>query len=117
MGHIVNVNGYKPETQKVSEVINFKGPNCVRELRQFLAMLGFYSKFIENYSQEVVHLCGLLKKNVPFNWSSECEDAFQILKQQLENPSMLHYPDCAKPYLTNRCFGVCYQLCFIPRKK
>ena len=67
VGHIVNANGYKPETQKVSEIINFKRPSCVRELRQFLGMSGFYGKFIENYSQEVVPLCGLLKKNVPFN--------------------------------------------------
>ena len=62
-------------------------------------MSGFYRKFIENYSQEVVPLCGLLKKNVSFSWSLECEDAFQFLKQQLENPSMLHYPDFAKPFI------------------
>ena len=67
VGHIVNANSYKPETQEVSEIINFKRPNCVRELRQFHGMSGFYKKFIENYSQGVVPLCGLLKENVPFN--------------------------------------------------
>ena len=66
--------------------INFKRPTCVRELRQFLGMSGFYRKFIENYSHEIVPLCSLPRKNAAFNWSSECEAAFQYLKEQLMNP-------------------------------
>lgn len=43
----------------------------------------------------------LLRKNMAFIWTEECEDAFLLLKQKLTSPPVLAYPDFDKPfYLT-----------------
>ena len=48
VSHKVNRGGYAPETIKVKEIIDFKRPSNITELRSFLEVLGFYRKFIKD---------------------------------------------------------------------
>ena len=55
-------------------------PSMVKQLRAFLGFKNFYHLFIEKFSEIAMPLNGLLKKNVPFEWSPECQEAFLTLK-------------------------------------
>jgi len=64
-------------------------------------MTGYYRKFIENYAKEAKPLTKLLKKQETFNWTEECEKAFEFFIQKLTTNPILVYPDFEKTfYLT-----------------
>ena len=57
-------------------------------------------------------LIRLTKKNVEFNWSAECQTAFDFLKESLTTVPVLAYPDPNKPYIlytdaSDTCIGAC----------
>ena len=99
VSHKVNRAGHAPETIKVKEIIDFKRPSNVTELRSFLGMSGFYRTFMKDYSRETVPLCELFKKKAKFDWTENCESAFQYLKEHLENPQLLSFPDFSRPFI------------------
>ncbi|KAL4153185.1 hypothetical protein QTP88_001018 [Uroleucon formosanum] len=55
--------------------------------------------FIENYSAIAKPITNLLKKDVAFNWSEECDKAFGKLKHALCTEPVLQYPDFTKEFI------------------
>ena len=82
--HIINKQGVKPDKTKVTDIVNFKRPENVSELKTFLGMASYFRKFIPEFSEHTAVLYGLLKKNVVFEWSAECESSFVYVKTKLE---------------------------------
>ena len=58
-------------------------PTNVSEVRSFLGLVTFYSKFVPNLATMAGPINQLTRKNVPFDWNEECQKAFQSLKQEL----------------------------------
>lgn len=81
-------------------------PKSVKSLRRFLALTGYYKKFIRGYDSIVVPFTMLLKKS-SFIWSKEAEVAFNELKRAVTQPLVLRLPDFSKN-VTIECdaFGV-----------
>lgn len=52
-------------------------------MRQFLGKINYYHKFIDNCAIRLEPLHNLLRKNVPFVWSPDCQDCFEDLKKRL----------------------------------
>lgn len=61
-------------------------------------MAGYYRRFIPNFSKVSKPITELLKKGVKFDWSSECEEAFQKLKVFLTTAPILAQPNIEKPF-------------------
>jgi len=61
-------------------------------------MAGYYRRFILSFSKISMPITELLKKEVKFEWSSECEEAFQILKTSLTAAPILAQPNLEKPF-------------------
>ena len=61
-------------------------------------MSGFYRKFVPNFSTLVAPVTELLKQNVKFVWSHECERVFNNLKAILANNPVLMAPNLDKPF-------------------
>ena len=71
-----------------------------------------YRRFIPNFSEIAIPLIRLTKKNVEFNWSAECQTAFDFLKESLTTVPVSAYPDPNKPYIlytdaSDTCIGAC----------
>ena len=86
-------------------------PTCVREL-SFICMHSYYRRFIANLPASMKPLIRLTKKFKNFEWSKECQDAFDFLKESLRIGPVLAYPDTSKPYIlhmdaSDDCFGAC----------
>lgn len=79
LGFIVGNGVLKTDPSKVQAIVEFPSPVTVKQVRRFLGMTGWYRRFIANYSEITSPLTNLLKKNVPFSWPAEAEDAFQQL--------------------------------------
>jgi hypothetical protein len=59
-------------------------------------MAGYYRRFIHEFSKISKPITELLKNQVKFVWSLECEEAFQTLKKLLTTALVLAQPDIEK---------------------
>ena len=62
-------------------------------MQRFLEFAGFYRRFIRDYSRVVLPLTRLTGEHVPFDWSPECEAAFNTLKTAFTTAPVLHHFD------------------------
>ena len=76
MGHTISQDGISVDPEKVQEVMNWKPPTTVRQIRSFLGLAGYYRRFIPDFSRIAKPMTELLKKGVKYEWSQKCEDAF-----------------------------------------
>jgi hypothetical protein len=62
-------------------------------------MVGFYSRFIPDYSHKTAVLHALKKKGVKFEWNDDHQKAFEGLKLALIEPPVLQIPDFSKEFV------------------
>ena len=74
---------------KIAVVISLEVPTNLKELQGFLGCVGYYRRFVENYSKIAASLNQLLKKDIEYVWNEERQKAFQTLKDQLMKAPVL----------------------------
>src|SRR6266542_3500935 len=80
LGHIISEGGISVDPSKVRDVLTWKTPQNVGDIRSFLGLAGYYRRFIEGFSKIAKPMTALLEKRAVFKWTSAQEDAFQELK-------------------------------------
>ncbi|XP_016165032.1 uncharacterized protein LOC107607616 [Arachis ipaensis] len=83
---------------KVKAIKEWEPPNKVSELRSFLGLANYYQRFIKGYSTKAAPLTDLLKKNHSWEWSKECQKAFDELKAAITEGPVLALPDYSKVF-------------------
>ena len=92
LGHRVDAQGVHTSEKKVKAIVDAPTPRNLAELRSFLGMLNFYTKFLPNLSSLLHPLHQLLKAGQHWQWSEDCDRAFTAAKQKLaEAPVLAHY--------------------------
>ena len=86
-------NGIHPDPEKVNSLRNADAPKDKSELRSFLGMSNFSARFIKNYSTLTYELRKLMKADVPWEWGEKQQKAFDILRNQLCENSVLNHFD------------------------
>ena len=89
LGFYLSKDGIEADPSKVSAIRNTPTPTNTAQVRSFIGAASFYRRFVPNFSQKVNPLNKLLGKDVPFVWTSDCECAFQQLKEALITPPVL----------------------------
>jgi hypothetical protein len=82
----------------VKDVLNWKPPTDVGEIRSFLGLAGYYRRFIEGFSKLAKPMTSLLEKNAKFVWSEQCQVSFEELKKRLTTAPVLVLPDLSKKF-------------------
>ena len=72
--------------RKVGGNLKTRSPQNMDELRQFLGLTGFCRKFVPFYADITKCLTKLLKKGIKFDWTEQCESAFNTLKNYAQHP-------------------------------
>ena len=98
LGHLVSGNGIKPLPEKLESVKKMPAPTTPKEIKQFLALVGYYRKFIPGFADIARPVTNLTKQDVPFEWTIQCQASFEMLKDALITSPILKYPDPNKPY-------------------
>ena len=93
LSHVVLTSGVLVNPEKVEAVISWERPKLVFEIRCFLALAGYYRRFIEDFSRLAAPMTRLNRKEVKFEWNDLCERAFQELKRRLTSTPILIIPD------------------------
>lgn len=92
LGHVISEKGISVDPAKIEAVVNWERPTSVSEIRSFLDLAGYYSRFVKEFSRIAGPLSRLTQKNVKFEWSTECENSFQDLKERLVSAPILSLP-------------------------
>jgi hypothetical protein len=98
LGHVITKGGIAVDPGKVRDVLNWKPPTTVSEIRSFLGLAGYYRRFIEGFSKIVKPLTSLLEKDRKFEWSEACQNSFEELRKRLTTAPMLTMPDIHKSF-------------------
>jgi hypothetical protein len=99
LGHEILEGGFiKPNLEKIQAISDWPAPKNLKELQSFLGFVNFYRRFISDVSKRAAPLFQLLRKECTFAWTSECEVAFNFLKQSLTTSPVLLIPDPDKPF-------------------
>jgi hypothetical protein len=89
----VSGKGLAVDPTKVAALKDFPVPQDVSHVRYFLGTTNYFRRFVRKYAEVVRPLTDLLKKDLPFNWSQECQQAFEQIKHLLTTAPILVLPD------------------------
>ena len=128
LGRVVLANGYKLDPTSIAPVLNLakNPPKTVGEVRQIIGLLGYYRKYIKDFSritkpiydllatklakEDIVKVrshsrskgkrdSGQLPSNHPINWTEEHQVALEHLTKHLTSPPVMAYPNFEEPFL------------------
>ncbi|GJQ96186.1 reverse transcriptase domain-containing protein [Tanacetum coccineum] len=91
-------NGIEVDKAKVDVIAKLPHPTTVKGIWSFLGHVGFYRRFIQDFSKIARPMTRLLEKDTTFFFSKECIEAFQTLKKKLTEAPILVAPDWDLPF-------------------
>ena len=83
LGHKVVPRGTAPMADKVEAIVKMLPPTNVSELRAVLGTANYYRKFVKDYSTIAAPLNNLLREDGTWDWSNDCQRAFDTIKERL----------------------------------
>jgi hypothetical protein len=86
LGHVISERGIEVDKAKVEMVEQLPPPTDVKSFRSFLGHVGFYRRFIKDFSKITKPLTQLLQKDVAFDFDEKCLAAFQTLNALVSSP-------------------------------
>ena len=66
MGHVVSASDVSVGSEKVEVVVSWERPKSVFEITSFLGLVGYYRRFIEDFSHLAVPMTRLTRKEVKY---------------------------------------------------
>ena len=109
LGHVVSGKGISTNPKKIEAVTKWPTPKTVYDVRSFLGFVGYYRRFIKNFSKitkpirEVI--TGLenqskrAAKKTYVEWTDIADSAFETLKTMCVSTPILAYPDYQLPFI------------------
>ena len=105
LGHIIGRDGIKVDPAKISCIADWPVPANVHDLRSFLGLANYFRRFVKAYSIMAAPMTKLTGKNAKWEWTEECQQAFDRLKHNLVHSPVLISPDTSQPFevVTDAC--------------
>jgi transposase InsO family protein len=92
LGYILTSQGLEVDPGKVSVLRDWMPPTTVTGVKSFLGFAGFYRQFVPEFSRIAKPLIMLQSPARPFVWDSDCQQAFdQVREALLAIPTLFHF--------------------------
>ena len=98
LGHLISKDGIQPSQSKLEAVINAPKPSNVSQLKAFLGLVNYYSRFLKNLAIDLQPLYKLLQKNICWKWGKDQREAFKKVKNKIKKPLLLIHYDPTKSW-------------------
>ncbi|WJZ85464.1 hypothetical protein VitviT2T_004999 [Vitis vinifera] len=98
LGHIISKERIEVDKAKVELIVKLPSPTNVKGVRQFLGHVGFYRKFIKDFSKLARPLYELLVKDAKFIWDERCQRSFEQLKSFLTTTPIVRASNWQLPF-------------------
>lgn len=89
LGHIISKDGVTPNPEKVKAVVDAPAPKNTTQLKSFVGLVNYYSKFMPELSVKLKPFYNLLKQGVKWEWNELCDKTFQNCKKMLVDTKIL----------------------------
>ena len=99
LGHMISGEGISPVPEKLESIQKMLPPRNPKQVKQFLGLIGYYRKFVPQFSDLARPLNALTQKDTVFEWTQICQESFDLLKACLMTEPILTYPDPNLPYV------------------
>lgn len=101
LAHRIDAEGLHPTDTKLKAILDAPIPRDVTQLKSFLGLIMFYSRFLPFHSTILAPLTKLLSKGVPWRWSKVEDDSFKSAKRLLlDSQTLVHYDDSLPLFLS-----------------
>jgi hypothetical protein len=99
LGTIISENTIRMDPIKLAGIRDWPSPTTVKQTRSFLGFGNYYRRFISGFAEIARPLHELTKKDKIWNWTNECQTAFETLKECFSTAPVLTMPDTTKPFI------------------
>ena len=99
LGMLISAGQIAVSPAKAQSILDWPIPTKVRDVQSFLGAMNFWRKFICGFSAIARPLHNLTRKDTVFNWTPECQLAFDTLKSKLASEPVLKHPLHDKPFI------------------
>ena len=93
LGHVISEREIEIDKSKIDLIRSLPPPATIRNVHFFLGHVGFYRRFINDFSKIASHLCNLLQKDVTFDFNEKCQTTFEKLKELLTSTLVIQPPN------------------------
>ena len=90
--------GIEVDIAKVEAIEKMPYPRDVKGIRSDLGHVGFYRRFIKDFSKISKPLTNLLQIDVPFCFDDDCKEAFETLRKALITAPIVQPPHWTLPF-------------------
>lgn len=92
LGHIISAQGISRDPRRIDKVKYFPVPRNPTDVRSFLGLVGYMRKFIRDFAKIAKPLTLLTSKPSEFFWTTEAQQAFEILRDKIiDAPILVHF--------------------------
>jgi hypothetical protein len=95
---VISPEGIVVDPGMVRDVLDWKPPTLVTQVRSFLGFSGYYQRFIPNFSKISKPIMELLKNGNIYVWCKDGDEAFMTLKKLLTTSPVLAKSDIAMSF-------------------
>jgi len=102
LGYIVSQEGLSTDPEKVAAVADFPRPATVTQIKRFVGLVGWYRRFIPDFSTLTAPITALMqgkRKSNPIEWTSDAEASFNEIKKRLSSAPVMAAPDFAREFI------------------
>lgn len=88
------------DPEKIASIVNYPVPKCIKDVRRLLGVVGWYRRFIPQFSSITAPLSDMLKKNRnKFVWNEAAAESFEAIKRILTSEPILTNPNYDQPFI------------------
>ena len=90
---ILSTEDLRMNSKKMQNIVNWVRSTYIKKMQTFVDFCNFYRRFIKVFSKLVKFLTRMIKKKIDFEWIDLANEAFEILKKQMIETSILRHYD------------------------
>ncbi len=99
LGHHVFKGVVTPGHENAKKLLQQRVPTNRKQLQSFLGMVNYFRRFVKEYAEKSRCLYRMLRKDVPFVWDEEKQEAYDTFVHKVTSLSKLYTPDWDKPFV------------------
>ncbi|KAI3461303.1 hypothetical protein Pfo_017966 [Paulownia fortunei] len=93
LGYMISQRGIEANPEQIDAILNMPPPRHIKHVQQLTGRLAALNRFISRSADKGLPFFKVLREGKNFEWTEECQHAFDDLKKYLVSPPLLTKPE------------------------